>query len=87
MLKFQFNPAYIIILSAILTASWPDNTTTHTPATTLETCQDAARAYQRGIGLPQDQSQPPITIYCIYAAPDQAGFKPGWDCISGYNCK
>lgn len=84
----KFNPAYSIFFAAILLASWPDGTKTSTPATTIETCQDATRAYQRGIGLPHDKPFLPTEVKCIYVQnPLDAGFEPGWDCIKNFNCK
>lgn len=83
----KLNPAYPIFLAAILIASWPDGEETRTPSTNMIACIDASEAYLMGIAVPENkQGQKAITSYCKLANPFDAGFKPGWDCIKGFNC-
>lgn len=72
---------------ALLTMRWPDGSSTHEGATTMGACEAAAQAALRGISVPEEKrGQRPIETRCDPATPAEAGFKPGWDCISGYNC-
>ena len=66
----------------ILITLWPDGSISRDPATTLTACEDAASAWMAGRALPLSASGPAAYAWC---EPGNA-FKPGWDCIAGYNC-
>jgi len=77
-----------IFLAAILTATWPDGTTTHSPATTMPACLDATVAYVAGrASHPGHERERALTATCVPASDREAGFAPGWDTIKGYNDK
>jgi len=83
----KFNPAYAIVLTALFIASWPDGTETREPATDIRSCFDAGDAAMAGRAVPQAYWGKRATGFrCIPTDPISAGFKPGWDCISGFNC-
>ena len=75
------------ILVAVLTAWWPDGTITRTPATTMDACLTAAQAWSSGLALPLDAPGRATHVRCDITTPPIAGFKPGWDCIEGFNCE
>lgn len=72
----------------VLIALWPGLGETRDPATTLAACQVGAAAYVRGIAQPEGATGPAIKAWCEGPMSDQrAGFTPGWNCISGFNCR
>ncbi len=67
----------------VIVTTWPDGSTSRDPATTLVACEDAARAWLAGRALPLDVPGPAVSARC---EPGNL-FKPGYDCIQGYNCR
>lgn len=79
------------IFAALLTTTWPDGRIITFPATTLDSCQEAAREWVAGRSLPlyfrDHKLGPPSSATCTLTDPASAGFPQGWDCIQGFNCE
>ena len=72
----------------VLIALWPGVGQTSEPALSLATCQLAARQAMAGVGLPLYASGPAVSAQCEGPmTPEAAGFKAGWGCIKGHNCR
>jgi hypothetical protein len=69
----------------VLVILWPTGEVTRENATTLATCQTAAIAAERGVGLPLGRSTPAREAHCEQPRPGE-GFAPGWNCIVGFGC-
>jgi len=69
----------------ILVILWSNGDVTRENATTLPTCEVAALAAVRGVGLPLDKTAPAREAHCEPPQPGE-GFPKGWNCITGYGC-
>ena len=64
----------------VLLLSWSAERQERVPATSAATCRAAIDAISAGRWLAED---PPAAMRCERGS----AFAPGWDCISGYNCR
>lgn len=76
------NAVRFLAIAALLTTYWPGHVS-HDPATTMDTCEAAGRAWMAGRGLPLGERFPALSYACTPMSPAAAGFKPGWDQIRG----
>lgn len=71
---------YILIALWPISGQWVER---QEAATSYATCAEAADAALAGRGLPLDVDGPASAARCT---PGDR-FRPGWDCIRGYNCR